>query len=100
MRQQKYLNVILTVNAILLAGLLWTQVADRPVLSDEATAQSRTQPRQPGVGIPNAAQQRMEMVDGIEDLKKAMAAQYRLLKSGELTVRVSNLDEIEIEASD
>jgi hypothetical protein len=100
MRQQKYLNVILTINAILLACLLWTQVADRPVLSDEATAQSRSQSRLPGVGIPNAAQQRMDMVEGIEDLKKAMAAQYRFLKSGELTVQVSNLDEIKLEASD
>ena len=47
MRQSRYLNVILTVNAVLLAGLLWTQVVDRPMLAetgDRAVAQHHRHP--------------------------------------------------------
>ena len=55
MRQGSYLNVILTVNAVLLAGVLWTHVAGTPVLNSTANAQSAGTG---GTGIPNAADQR------------------------------------------
>ena len=42
MRQTRYLNVILTVNALLLAALLWTAIAGQPLLVNEASAQVRT----------------------------------------------------------
>jgi hypothetical protein len=95
MRQLKYLNVILTVNAVLLTGLLWTQIASQPVLTGEANAQTRTQRSVPT--IPNAAEQRKRMIDGLQDVAKTTAELQRLLQSGEIKVQVTNLDEITIE---
>ena len=34
MRSSGYLNVILTINAVLLAGLLWTNIAGQPLLAN------------------------------------------------------------------
>jgi hypothetical protein len=97
MRRGTYLNVILTVNAVLLTGLLWTQLVDRPLLEAEAAAQSRTKTTQPPV-IPNAAAQREKMIKAISDLKQSVDTQRKLLESGKLKVTVTNLDEIKLEA--
>jgi hypothetical protein len=98
MRRGTYLNVILTVNAVLLTGLLWTQLADRPLLESEAAAeaQSRTKTPNPPV-IPNAAAQRDRMINAIKDLKQSVDAQRKFLESGKLKVTVTNLDEINLE---
>ncbi len=55
MRQLKYLNMILTVNALLLAGLLWTTVTGGPSFVPEAMAQSRSSLGPPVPNVPNAA---------------------------------------------
>jgi hypothetical protein len=87
MRQGSYLNVILTVNAVLLAGVLWTQIAGTPVLNSTANAQSAG-----GMGIPNAADQRQRQIEAIRDLKTSVDATNKLLTSGKLKVEVSNID--------
>ena len=92
MRQRTYLNVILTVNALLLACLLWTQVAAAPFAAQTAIAQ------EPRLLIPNAAEQRKKMIDAMEQINQSIDAQHRLLKSGAVTVKVANLDEIHLEA--
>ena len=95
MRQAKYLNVILTVNAVLLGGLLWSQVASTTGLSSIAHAQSRTR-FVPRTVLPNAAKQRFDMIDAIRDLKSSVDASAELLRSGRLKVEVTNLDAIEV----
>jgi hypothetical protein len=91
-RRAVYLNTILTVNAVLLTALLWTQVSDRPLFADDASAQpSRRQ------GIPNAAEQRMRMVNGLDDLRQSVDGMSQLLESGKVRVEVTNLDEIELD---
>ena len=96
MRRGTYLNAVLTVNAVLLSGLLWTQIAERPLLDSSAGAQSRTRPA--GVPtIPNAAKQRDEMIKAIDELRVAVKAQQRLLESGKVRVEVTNLDDIKID---
>jgi len=102
MWQGKYLNVILTVNAVLLAGLLWTQVAEQPVLAETAVAQSRSKPSADGkykgsYYKPNAAQQRADQMKILEAIQKSVEAQTKLLSSGKVKVEVMNLDEIKIE---
>mgnify|MGYP003573884033 CR=1 FL=1 len=100
MKSTRYLNVILTVNAFLLSGLLWTQIADRPFLDREAAAQrtsrssrvSRTQ-TQP---FPNAAQQRLDQRMLLQDFRQAFDEQRRFLESGQLKVEVTNLDDLRI----
>lgn len=92
MRQRNYLNVILTVNAVLLAGLLWTQVADTPLLANSAVAQNRKQFA--GVPtIPNAAKQRDAIAQGLRELKSSVEGVKRSLDAG-VKVQVTNFDEV------
>ena len=95
MRRRNYLNVILTINAALLAGLVWVQVADRPLLAGEASAQSRTRPPQgePPIVPPNAASQRHEMVGELKKLGQSLEAIKRQLDAG-IKVEVTNLDQM------
>ena len=98
MKSTRYLNVILTVNAFLLSGLLWTQIADGPFLDREAAAQrtnraSRTKQTQP---FPNAAQQRLDQRMLLKDFRQAFEEQRRFLESGQLKVEVTNLDDLRI----
>ena len=90
MRQSRYLNVILTVNALLLAGLIWTQVADRPLLADTASAQVRSVPNTP-VRMPNAANQRYEMISALRDLKRSVDSMQQTVAGGNLRVEVTNI---------
>jgi hypothetical protein len=92
MRRATYLNVVLTINAVLLAALLWSAVAGRPLFSTEAAAQSRTRYAEVP-NVPNAGEQRAEMVAALKDLKQSVEATNRLLSSG-VRVVVTNPDEI------
>jgi hypothetical protein len=96
MRRRNYLSVILTINAALLAGLLWVQVADQPLLAGEASAQSRTRPPlgEPPIVPPNAASQRAEMISELKKLGQSMEAIKRQLDSG-VKAEVTNLDQID-----
>jgi anti-sigma28 factor (negative regulator of flagellin synthesis) len=92
-RQLNYLNAILTVNAVLLAVLIWTQAAPMPVEAQSAHAQSTSAPRR---GIPNAAEQRQKMIAAMQDMKKSVDGLRNSIESGKVKVEVTNLDEIEI----
>lgn len=87
MRQSNYLNVILTVNAVLLAGLLWTQIVGRAPLDTQAVAQTST-----GSGIPNAADQRQRMIDALNSIKTSVDATRKAVESGKMKVEVANID--------
>ncbi len=89
MRQGKYLNGILTVIAVLLAVLLWTQVASRPVFSTPAVADG------PPTGFPNAAAQRQRMIEALQQMRKSTEASNKLLTSGKLRVEVTNIRDFE-----
>ncbi|MHC5026264.1 MAG: hypothetical protein ACYTGR_05820 [Planctomycetota bacterium] len=97
MNASKYLNGILTVNAILLGGLLWTQVANTPLLAEEASAQARSGGKPPA-GFTNAGTQRQEMVRALKEVEAAVKKNSKLLESGRLKVQVTNLDEVRIDA--
>lgn len=94
MRQTKYLNVILTVNAVLLAGVMWTQVSDRASLSSEAHAQSS------GSGFVNAAEQRQRMIEALNDIKGSVEATRKAVESGKMRVEVANIDKLKGEPGD
>ena len=90
MRQGTYLNVILTVNAVLLGGLLWTHVASSPILEQSATAQVGAKD---GAGVPNAADQRQKMIEALRDIKASVDSTKKLVESGKLKVEVTNFDQ-------
>jgi hypothetical protein len=91
MRQSTYLNVILTVNAVLLAGVIWTTISGGTALSQPAMAQTGTGS---GAGVPNAADQRQKMIEALREMKTSVDATRKLVESGKIRVEVSNLDQI------
>lgn len=97
MRRTNYLNVILTINAMLLTALLWTALAGRPLLATEATAQSVTSPQAKNPAymvprIPNAAAQRYDMIAKLGEIHEAINETNEMLQSGGIKVEVANLD--------
>ena len=95
MRKDTYLNIILTVNAILLATMLWVQIADQPLLAENASAQRRTKPSNQFV-FPNDADQRQKLIEEMKKMSKSMEATRKLIESGRIRVEVTNLGEIKI----
>ncbi len=96
--QLRYLNAILTVVALLLGVLVWSQVSSQPIFATEAAAQSRTIRNSSATkGIPDAALQREKMILGVEKMTKAVEALSKDLDAGKVKVEVTNLDEIKIE---
>jgi len=93
MRRGTYLNVILTVNAVLLGGLVWTQVASRPLFATEAVAQTRSRPSR-NTGIPNAASQRERMIKALNGMKQSIDATRSAIEGGKFKVEVTNLSEM------
>ena len=93
MRRDTYLNIILTVNAILLATMLWVQVADQPLLAENAVAQRRTKPSNQFT-FPNDAAQRQKLIEEMRKMGKSVEATRKLIESGKLRVEVTNLDQI------
>ena len=101
MRGKKYLNFILTINAILLACLLWVQVSENVVFAENADAQVRD--RRPGtrnlkevgppIVIPNAAGQRQAAVEQMKKMNQTLEALKSFIEKGSLTVEVSNADQ-------
>jgi hypothetical protein len=92
MRQGTYLNVILTVNALLLSALVWTQLADRPMLAEPVQAQ---QPRDAPL---NAGAQRHRMIELLNEVKRESERTRKVIESGDVRVKVTNLNEITIES--
>lgn len=89
MRQRTYLNMILTVNAVLLGGLLWTQVTSTPLFDQTASAQGAKD----AVGVPNAADQRQKMIEALRDIKASVDSTKKLVEGGKLKVEVTNFDQ-------
>ncbi|MHC5002512.1 MAG: hypothetical protein ACYTJ0_05255 [Planctomycetota bacterium] len=98
MRRATYLNVILTINAVLLTALLWTALAGRPLLATEAAAQSFTRPQDQNPRtrtptIPNAAVQRAEMIQALREIERTVERTNQLLSSGGIRVEAIGLDQ-------
>ena len=94
MRQGTYLNVILTANAVLLTGVLWSQLAGRSVLASEAAAQSAATTGSPSLIPVSAADQRQKQIDGLQDLKVSVDAMRKTLEGGKVKVEITNVDQL------
>lgn len=101
MRKDTYLNVVLTVIAVLLTVDVWTRVAERPIASDSVMAQSRSQPNRRGTtrtpepkGVSaiggESIQQRALMIEELTKIREQFAAVRGLLESGGIKVSVAD----------
>jgi hypothetical protein len=80
MRSPHYLNVILTVLALLLTVQLWTTLTGAGV--SVTTAQAGPVTAGSGGGIPDAGAQRKEMIDLLKATNQKLDALTELFKSG------------------
>ncbi|HEX7008914.1 MAG TPA: hypothetical protein VF184_02965 [Phycisphaeraceae bacterium] len=83
MRSVRYLNAILTVLAVLLALNLWVTWAATP----GGQALSWAEPAQ-AAGIPNAGEQRKQMIDLLKALNVKVNQLTELVESGKVRVQV------------
>jgi len=100
MRKDTYLNVVLTVIAVLLTVDVWTRIAERPVPGEFAVAQSRSQPNrmaprktisQKGVSAigTEAIDQRAQMIEMLAGIREQVGGLRGLLEGGGIKVQVS-----------
>ena len=100
MRKDTYLNVVLTVIAVLLTVDVWTRISEHPLPVDQAMAQSRSQPNrmaprktisQKGVSAigTEAIGQRAEMIEVLTGIREQLGALRGLLEGGGIKVQVS-----------
>lgn len=88
MTSGRYLNAILTVNAALLAAVVWIQLAGTP-LSSPAHAQVP-----PEGGIPNAGSQRARMIDELSAIRDSIDGMRKGLEGGKMKVTIANIEEL------
>jgi hypothetical protein len=94
-RQGRYLNVILTVNAVLLAGIVWVQLVGVGALATIAHAQ-----KAPDTGIPNAASQRQRIIEELQAMRTSVDAMRKTVEGGKMKVVVDNIGDIKVTAED
>jgi hypothetical protein len=103
MRQANYLNGILTVNAVLLAGLIWTQIAGHSGLAQNAAAQSTASGgavNNTGSSMMvNAGEQRQRMLEALKEIKTSIDATRKAVEGGKFKVEVSNIDQLKAAAT-
>jgi len=78
MTSLRYLNLMLTVLAVLLGLQLWTTWTQSPDMVEPAAAQ----------GIPDEGAQRAQMIDQLKLLNKQVDQTRKLLVSGQVRVEV------------
>ena len=100
-RKDTYLNVVLTIIAVLLTVDVWTRVAEQPIASDAVMAQSRSQPNRRGTtrtpaqkGVSaiggESVQQRALMIQELGKIREQFTALRGLLESGGIKVSVAD----------
>lgn len=80
MRSLKYLNVVLTVVAVLMTVQVWTSLGAAPAVDFASVARAE--------GIPDAGAQRQAIVDQLKLVNQKLEEMAGLLRSGEVRVKV------------
>jgi hypothetical protein len=91
-RTRTYLNAILTVNAVLIAALVWTNVSDGPVTANASPLFAQVD--EPTGGVPNAGAQRERMIAEVRALREDIRGLESALSSGKLKVNIGNMTEV------
>lgn len=98
LRSRQYLNAILTVNAILVASLVWTRISDGPSSAHAGptmpTAFVQSEDGAPTGGVPNAAGQRERLIAEVRGLRDDIHGLESTLNGGKIKVNIGNLAEL------
>ncbi len=96
MKRMSYLNVVLSVNAVLLAAMLCVLLSGSSLGPSQASAQMGM--ARIGNGVPDAGAQRLRIIEALERIEATVAATRATLEDGRTRVEVTNLDDIEIDS--
>lgn len=91
MRRAKYLNTILTLNAIAMMLLVAIFALDRGSLVRTASASEQQ------TGIPDAASQRLEMIRELRRMNAGLEALRKDLEKREFSVKVLSMPAVRVE---
>lgn len=104
MHQSRSLRTLLVVNSLLAGGLLWSIAVGSSGLlpSAEAAPQYRSSraadPPEAVTGVGNAAaRQRAAMIKHLEDLSKRLESVEKAIESGDVEVRIRNVEDLAID---
>ncbi|MCA9295215.1 MAG: hypothetical protein KC983_01835 [Phycisphaerales bacterium] len=86
MNKSNLTPLLLTVNAALLAMLVLLQLNSGGVQSAQAAP--------PKGGIPNAGEQRQQMIEQLEAMQANLDAMRKSIASGQLRVTVANINDL------
>lgn len=92
-RQGRYLNIILTVNAILLSALVWMQITGNTQSGSFGTQPAFAQSPPTG-GIPNAGGQRERMISELQAIKSSIETLRKNVEGGKMKVTIANVEEL------
>ena len=90
----RYLNAILTINAVLLALLLWSQVAGTPMFDRAAEAQATSGDSQDTFA--NPIKQRKQMIDLLKATNESINKLNKSISDSTLNVEVTNFEDLEL----
>ncbi len=93
-RSQQYLNGILTVNAVLLAAMVWTNISSGPSRADAAPIALQVEDQEHVGGVPNAAAQRERTITEVRGLRDDFRQLEQALTSGKMKVNVANFGDL------
>jgi hypothetical protein len=91
-RNATYLNAILTVNAVMVAALVWTHVSEGPSLANASPLQAET--GENTGGVPNAGLQRLQTLNEIKALRSDVQRLEATLVAGKIRFGISNFAEL------
>ena len=96
-RRLTYLNAVLTINAVVVTALLWTNIVGDPT-SAMAFAAPQSSPR-PGetLGVPDAGLQQLEIINHLKAIRAELKQLESVVGSGKMKVVVGNLGDIKLD---
>lgn len=93
-RSQQYLNGILTVNAVLIAALVWTNVGGGPSRAEAAPLLPQVDDQERTGGVPNAGAQRERLITEVRALREDIRRLESGVTGGKMKVNIGNLADL------
>ena len=107
MRRMKSTNILLTVNAVLMSALLWSQVvgggagagSGQLLVDLPGTSAYAQSPLTSPDGVPNAGKQRQQTIDELRALRATVESMKSMLQGTPMKVQVVNAEELKSAAA-
>ncbi|MDZ4830068.1 MAG: hypothetical protein SGJ09_07710 [Phycisphaerae bacterium] len=92
-----YLNAILTVNAVVVAALVWTNVVGDPTASTAYAAPQSTSRSGETLGVPDAGLQQLKIYEELKALRLDVERLLTFVNGGKMKVLLGNPGDIKLD---